>query len=312
MEKGSRIYVAGHRGLVGSALVRLLRSRGYGNLLLRSRSELDLCDPLAVRGLFRQERPEYVFLAAARVGGILANATRPADFVRENLLIQTHVIQSAHEFGARKLVFYGSSCLYPRLAEQPLREQALLSGPLEPTNEAYAIAKLAGILMCRAYNQQHATNFITLIPCNLYGPGDNFDLETSHVLPALLRKIHEAKLSGARRVELWGTGQPRREFLFVDELAEASLFLAQRYDSSDPINVGTGRELSIRELAELICQLVGFDGELRFDPSKPDGTPRKLLDVTRLAQLGWAAKMSLREGVRTTYEWFLGTPLARR
>jgi len=304
MDKDSRIYVAGHRGLVGSAIHRRLRRAEFANIVTRGRKELDLTSPDQVEEFFRQTQPASVFLAAARVGGILANNTYPADFVRENLLIQTNVIDAAYRHGVRKLLFLGSSCIYPKHAPQPMPEDCLMTGPLEPTNSAYAVAKIAGLEMCAAYRRQYGFNAIALMPTNLYGPGDKFDLQNSHVLPALLRKMHEAKESGAAQVEIWGTGSPRREFLFVDDLADAALFLMRHYDQPEIVNVGVGADISIRELAELIREVVGFRGELRFDASKPDGTPRKLLDVSRLTTLGWQAKIPLREGIRTTYKWY--------
>lgn len=304
MQPASRVYVAGHRGLVGSALVRRLRQAGFTNLILRTRAELDLTDQDAVERFFQAEKPEYVFLAAARVGGIHANRTRPAEFIYENLAIQTNVIHSAWRHGARKLLFLGSSCIYPKHAPQPIREEYLLSGPLEPTNQPYAVAKIAGLEMCRAYRRQYGFNAISLMPTNLYGPGDNFDLETSHVLPAMIRKFHEAKVAASPRVVLWGTGNPRRELLHVDDLADAALFLMERYEGEEPINVGTGEDLSIRELAELVRSVVGYEGEVVFDPSMPDGTPRKLLDVSRLHALGWRHRIGLREGIEQTYRWF--------
>jgi GDP-L-fucose synthase len=282
VDKGAKIYVAGHRGLVGSAILRRLQAEGYQNLVLRTRKELDLTDQRAVYRFFEEERPEYVFLAAAKVGGILANATYPADFIRENLLIQTNVIDAAYRYGVKKLLFLGSSCIYPKYAPQPMKEEYLLTGPLEPTNEAYAVAKIAGIKMVQAYRRQYGFNGISLMPTNLYGPGDNFDLETSHVIPALLRKFHEAKVSGRWEVVVWGTGTPRREFLHVDDLADAALFLMRHYEGEEIVNVGVGEDISIRELAELIAKVVGFRGEIVYDTSKPDGTPRKLLDVSRL------------------------------
>ncbi|MBM3746339.1 MAG: GDP-L-fucose synthase [Acidobacteria bacterium] len=305
MDRSARIYVAGHRGLVGSAILRRLQAEGCPNLLLRQRSELDLTDRAAVERFFGEERPEYVFLAAARVGGILANNTYPADFIRENLLIQTHAIDAARRHGSRKLLFLGSSCIYPRLAPQPMREEHLHTGPLEPTNEAYAAAKMAGIAMCQAYRRQYGFSAICLMPANLYGPGDDFDLETSHVLPALIRKFHEAEVGGAQRVVVWGTGSPRREFLHVDDLADACLFLMDRYDAPEIINVGAGEDLSVRELAEVVREVVGFAGEIVFDSSKPDGTPRKLLDVSRITALGWKPQISLRKGIEQTYAWFV-------
>ena len=307
MGKSSKIYVAGHRGLVGSAIYRRLIQEGYTNVVVRARQELDLTQAADVDRFFAEERPEYVFLAAAKVGGILANNTYPGDFIRENLAIQLNVIDAAKRYGVKKLVFLGSSCIYPKHAPQPIKEEYLMTGPLEPTNEPYAVAKIAGIVMCQAYNRQYGTNFISLMPTNLYGPGDNFDLETSHVLPALIRKFHEAKVNSSPTVTVWGTGTPRREFLHVDDMADAAVFLMNNYDSGEIINVGTGEDVSIRELAELIARIVGFQGELVFDTSKPDGTPRKLLDVSRLHALGWRAKISLEEGIRSTYEWYVGT-----
>ncbi len=304
MERDARIWVAGHRGLVGSALVRRLGSAGFDNLLCRTHSEVDLTDAAAVAALVRAERPQFVFLAAAKVGGIRANATFPADFIRENLRIQTNVIDAAHRFGVRRLVFLGSSCIYPKLAPQPMREDALLTGPLEPTNDAYAIAKIAGIKMCESYNRQYGTDFVPVMPTNLYGPNDNFDLENSHVLPALLRKFHAAKVAGDDHVTIWGSGAPRREFLHVDDMADACVFVMQKAGFTDLVNIGTGDDLSIRELAVLIGEVVGFDGKLVFDASKPDGTPRKLLDVSRLAELGWRAQICLREGIVSTYKWY--------
>jgi GDP-L-fucose synthase len=304
MEEASRIYVAGHRGLVGSAIVRRLRAAGFANLLLKTHAELDLCNQAAVNAFFEKERPEYVFLAAAKVGGILANSTYPADFLRENLLMQTFVIDAAWRCGVKKIEVLGSSCIYPKLAPQPMTEDALLSGPLEPTNEWYAIAKICGIKTAQAYQKQHGLNAISLMPTNLYGPGDNFDLKNSHVLPALIRKFHEAKMEGRGAVEIWGTGTPRREFLHVDDMADAALFLMRHYDSPEIVNVGTGEDVSVRELAQLVRDVVGFAGELAFDPEKPDGTPRKLLDVSRLRGLGWTAKIPLRRGIEETYAWY--------
>jgi GDP-L-fucose synthase len=305
MNPDALIFVAGHRGLVGAALVRQLRAAGFHNLLLRERSELDLTSQHAVSEFFARERPQYVFLAAARVGGILANSTYPADFVRDNLAIQTNVIDSAWRNAVHKLLFLGSSCVYPRHAPQPMPEDCLLTGPLEPTNEAYAIAKIAGLKMCQAYRRQHGFNAVCIMPTNLYGPGDNFSLQNSHVLPALLRKVHEAKDSGAAEVVIWGTGQPRREFLYVDDLADACLFLMERYEDERLINVGWGRDQTIAELAAVVARVVGFSGRLRYDPSKPDGAPRKLLDTRRLAALGWAPRTGVEEGIRLTYAWFL-------
>ncbi|MBL8678081.1 MAG: GDP-L-fucose synthase [Myxococcales bacterium] len=306
MSVGSRIFVAGHRGLVGSAIVRRLEREGHRSILVRTRSELDLTDPRAVLAFFERERPEYVFLAAAKVGGILANDSRPAEFIRDNLLIQSAVIDAAYRTGTRKLLFLGSSCIYPKFAPQPIREDSLLTGALEPTNQAYAVAKIAGIEMIRSYRKQYGFRGICLQPTNLYGPGDNFDLESSHVLPALLRKFHEAKLAGAKSVTLWGTGTPRREFLHVDDLADACVYLLQRYDESEIVNVGVGEDISIRELAEMVRDVVGNgDCEITQDTSRPDGTPRKLLDVSKLHALGWKARIPLREGIASTYDWFL-------
>ena len=304
MDKNSKIYIAGHRGLVGSAILRRLQTDGYTNLICRSRAELDLCKQDETQLFFATERPEYVFLAAARVGGILANASYPADFIGENLAIQTNVIQSAHRNGVRKLAFLGSSCIYPRLAPQPIREQALLTGPLEETNECYAIAKIAGIKMAQAYRKQYGFNAISIMPTNLYGPCDNFDLQTSHVLPALIRKAHDAKVAGAPELLVWGSGMPRREFLHVDDMAEACLFLMKRYDEPDIINVGTGCDVSIRTVAEMIAQVTGFKGRLIFDHSKPDGTPRKLLDVSRIRALGWKHRYTLEDGLADTYRCY--------
>src|SRR5436189_804641 len=303
MKQNDKIYVAGHSGLVGGALLRLLKARGFTNLVTRSRAELDLRDERVVRDFFAEEVPEVVVLAAAKVGGIKANFDAPVEFLIENLQIQNNVIRAAHEAGARKLLFLGSSCIYPKFAPQPIPESALLSGPPEPTNEAYAIAKIAGVKLCQAFAREYGANFISVMPTNLYGPGDNFDLETSHALAALLRKAHEAKMSGAGEMIVWGTGEPRREFLHVDDLVAAVLFLLEKYDSPEIINVGCGEDISIRELAELICDVVGFDGELAWDTTKPDGTLRKLLDVTRLHDLGWQATISFRDGIAQTYDW---------
>ena len=304
MNSDSCIYVAGHRGLVGSAICRALEKQGFCNLLTRTHRELNLTDQAAVRAFFEAEHPEYVFLSAARVGGIHANDTYPAEFIRDNLLIQTNIIDAAYQNGAKKLLFLGSSCIYPKYAPQPMKEEYLLTGELEPTNEWYAIAKIAGIKMCQAYRRQYDFNAISLMPTNLYGPGDNFDLENSHVIPALLRKFHEAKVAGESSVEVWGSGNACREFLHVDDLADAALFLMQHYDGEDIINVGVGEDVSIRGLAELIAEVVGFEGELRFDAAMPDGTPRKLLDVSRLTSLGWQAKIPLAKGLAGVYQWF--------
>ncbi len=302
--ENSRIFVAGHRGLVGSAIVRRLHALGARNLLVRTHAELDLTEQAAVESFFAQERPELVFLAAAKVGGIMANATQPAEFLYENLAIQNNVIHSAWKFSARKLVFLGSSCIYPKFAPQPISEDALLTGPLEVTNEAYAIAKIAGLKLCAAYRSQYGFPAISLMPTNLYGPGDNFDLQTSHVLPALIRRFEEARVHGLPKVTLWGTGTPRREFLHVDDLAAAACFLMENYDGAEPLNVGTGEDVTIAELAKLVAGIVGYQGRIAYDPSKPDGTPRKLLDVTRLHALGWRARISLPEGIRSTCQWF--------
>lgn len=305
MNKSASVYVAGHRGLVGGALLRRLQSDGYSRLIVRSSAELDLRNQAAVDRFFAEERPEYVFLAAAKVGGILANNNYPAEFIRDNLLIQSNLIDAAHRHGTKKLLFLGSSCIYPKHAPQPMPESCLLTGPLEPTNEWYAIAKIAGLKMCQAYRRQYGFNAISVMPTNLYGPGDNFNLENSHVLPALIRKFHEGKISGAAEVVVWGTGAPRREFLQADDFADACLFLMDNYESEELINVGWGEDVSIRELAELVRDVVGYSGALRFDPGKPDGTPRKLLDVTRMKALGWAPKIGLREGIASSYRWFV-------
>jgi GDP-L-fucose synthase len=304
MKPDSSIYVAGHRGLAGSAILRALQSRGHQRLITRSRSELDLGDASAVDRFFAREKPEYVVLAAAKVGGILANDTYPGDFIRENLQIQTNVVVSAHRHGARKLCFLGSSCIYPRLAPQPIREDSLLTGPLESTNEWYAIAKIAGIKLCQAYCKQYGFNAISVMPTNLYGPGDNFDLKSSHVLPALMRKFDAAKRAGDPAVIIWGTGTPRREFLYVEDLADAICFLMENYDSPDIINVGVGEDLAIAELAGMIRNITGYSGAIEQDLSKPDGTPRKLLDVSKIQALGWSAQTSLEDGIRKTYEWY--------
>jgi GDP-L-fucose synthase len=305
MPPSARIYVAGHRGLVGAAIVRRLQQERFQNLLLRTHHELDLTQQTAVNDFFQSAQPEYVFLAAAKVGGIHANDTYPADFIRDNLQIQTNIIDAAYHTGVKKLLFLGSSCIYPKFTPQPMSEDALLTGALEPTNQWYAIAKIAGIKMCQAYRKQYSFNAIAVMPTNLYGIGDNFSLENSHVLPALIRKFHEAKTQNAAAVTVWGTGTPRREFLHVDDLANAVLFLMENYDSDEIINVGWGEDVSIQELAEIIKEVVGYQGRLVFDTSKPDGMPRKLLDISRLRQLGWNAQISLREGIESTYRWFL-------
>jgi GDP-L-fucose synthase len=312
MEKDSKIYIAGHRGLVGSALKRKLESKGYTNLLFRTHKELDLTNQQAVNEFFKQEKPEYIFLAAAKVGGILANSTYPAEFIYENLMIESNIIHAAYKYGVKKLLFLGSSCIYPKLAPQPLKEEYLLTGPLEETNEAYAIAKIAGIRLCKHYNQQYGTNFISVMPTNLYGPNDNFDLETSHVMPALIRKFHEAKVNNKLEVVVWGTGKPLREFMHVDDMADACVFLIENYDFSEIgefVNIGVGEDVTISELVELIKEVVGFEGEIRYDTSKPDGTPRKLMDVSRLNGLGWKARISLKDGIRETYEWYIQSKL---
>ena len=305
MQKSEKIFVAGHRGMVGSALIRALEAAGFSKLLKRDRSELELGDSAAVSKFFAKEKPEIVIFAAAKVGGIKANNDQPVEFLLENLRVQNSVIAAAHENGARKLLFLGSSCIYPKLAPQPIPESALLSGPLEPTNEAYAIAKIAGVKLCQAFSREYGANFVSAMPTNLYGPNDNFDLETSHVLAALLRKAYEAKKSSARELVVWGTGTPRREFLHADDCASACLFLLEKYDSPEIVNVGCGEDISIRELAELVCEVVGFDGELSWDKTKPDGTPRKLLDVSKLRGLGWTPTISLRDGIAQAYDWFL-------
>ena len=312
MERDSRIFIAGHRGLVGSAIRRALEQRGYSKLICRTHAELDLADQNAVEGFFNQEKPEYVFLAAAKVGGILANDTYPADFIRDNLKIQTSVIDASYRCGVKRLLFLGSSCIYPKLAPQPIKEEYLLTGPLESTNRAYALAKIAGIEMCWSYNRQYGTRYLAAMPTNLYGPEDNFDLQGSHVLPALMRKVVEAKTAGAKKLVVWGTGKPRREFLYSDDLAEACIHLLSLPESTyeallskdEPplINIGTGEDLTIRELAELVAKVLEFDCQLEFDTSKQDGTPQKLLDVSRINSLGWKAKVSLKDGIRRTFE----------
>ncbi|HEY3375050.1 MAG TPA: GDP-L-fucose synthase [Candidatus Aquicultor sp.] len=301
--KGSKIYIAGHKGLVGSAIVRKLEIEGFSNLILRTHAELDLCDGAAVERFFKIEKPEYVFLAAAKVGGIWANSHYPAEFIYSNLAIQVNIIHNAYLYGVKKLLFLGSSCIYPKFASQPMKEEHLLTGILEPTNEPYAVAKIAGIKMCEAYSRQYGANFISVMPTNLYGPNDNFDLMNSHVLPTLIRRFHEAKVNGIPSAVVWGTGNPRREFLHVDDLADACLFLMQNYNDSELINIGVGEDLTIGELALLIKDIVGFKGELVFDSSKPDGMARKLLDVSKLKGLGWQAKIGLRQGIEDTYRW---------
>lgn len=308
MNTTDSIYVAGHRGMVGSAVVRRLQKAGFTNILTRSRSELDLTDRNAVRSFFATEKPVYVVDAAAKVGGIVANNEQPVEFLLQNLAIQNNIIEAAADFDTQKLLFLGSSCIYPKLAPQPITEDSLLTGPLEPTNEAYAIAKIAGIRLCQYYARQKGKNFISGMPTNLYGPNDNFDLHTSHVLPALIRKVHEAKEHDKKELVVWGTGTPRREFLHVDDLADACFFLLQKYDSPEFVNIGCGEDVSIRELAETVCDVLGFQGQLVFDTTKPDGTPRKLLDMSKLFSLGWKPSIELREGIRDAYEWFLANP----
>ena len=312
MERDSKIYIAGHRGLVGSALQKKLMSEGYTKLVVRSSKELDLRRQADVEDFFEKERPDYVFLAAARVGGILANSTYKADFIYDNIMIAANIINASYQFNVKKLLNLGSSCIYPKFAPQPMKEEHLLTGLLEATNEPYAIAKIAAIKLCRYYNEQYHTNFISVMPTNLYGPNDNYDLETSHVLPALIRKFHEAKTSRQPAVTIWGTGSPCREFLYVDDLAEACLFLMEKYEYKDVgefINIGTGNEVTIEELAKLIKRIIGYEGDIRHDVTKPDGSPRKLLDISRLRSLGWNATMGLEEGIRKTYECFVAANL---
>jgi GDP-L-fucose synthase len=304
LEKESKIYVAGHTGMVGSAIMRRLQKEGYNNLVTRDLEELDLINQAETEKFFEEEKPEYVFLAAAKVGGIMANNTYRAQFIYENIQIQNNVIHFSWKYGVKKLLFLGSSCIYPKHAPQPLKEEYLLTGKLEPTNEPYAIAKIAGIKMCQAYNDQYGTDFISVMPTNLYGPYDNFDLETSHVLPALVRKIHEAKETNKDSVVIWGTGKPRREFLYVDDLADACVFLMNKYDGNEFINIGIGEDITIKELAVLIKNIVCYEGELKFDTSKPDGTPQKLLDISNLISLGWRSSVSMEKGVQSTYRWF--------
>ena len=305
MQSEGSIFIAGHSGLAGSAILRALQSRGYSRLIVRTHQELELTDARAVKEFFQQERPESVFLAAAKVGGIQANNTLPAEFLRENLLIQTHVLHEAWQAGVKKMLFLGSSCIYPKLAPQPIPESALLTGELEPTNDAYALAKIAGIQLCKAYRKQYGANFIAVMPTNLYGPHDNFHPEHSHVLPALLRRFHEAQRDGLKEVTVWGSGTPKREFLHSDDLASACLFLMEHYDSPEIINIGWGQDCTIRELAEMIAKTVGYTGKLKWDDSRPDGTPRKVLDNRKLTALGWEPKISLQEGLRLTYQWYL-------
>ncbi len=304
MNTDSKIYVAGHRGLVGSAIVRSLEAKGYKNIIVRTHSELDLTDQSAVFDFFEKERPEYVVLAAAHVGGINANQTYPADFIYINSAIQCNVIKAAHDNKVKKLLFLGSSCIYPKLAPQPISESDLLTGPLESTNEAYAIAKISGLMMCRFFKKQYGDDFISCMPTNLYGPNDNFNLETSHVLPALIRKFDDAKEAGASFVELWGTGSPLREFLYVDDMADACVYLLENYSGEEHVNIGTGKEITIKELAEIVKETVGFEGEIHWNTDMPDGTPRKLLNVEKLHNIGWKEKVSLRDGIRLEYEWY--------
>ena len=306
MLPSSKIYIPGHTGLVGSAVLRRLRAEGFGTLLTATRAELDLRDQAAVKQWFEANRPEFVFLVAGTVGGILANSTRIGEFLYDNIMIAANVVEASRRTGVTKLLYLGSSCIYPRECPQPIKEEYLLTGPLEPTNEGYALAKIAGIKLCQTYRRQHGCDFVSAMPTNLYGPGDNFDLASSHVLPALIRKFHEAKRDGREEVTIWGTGSPRREFLHVDDLADACLFLMRHHDSDLPINVGTGEDLTIRELAELVRDIVHPSARLVFDPSKPDGTPRKLLDVTRLHALGWKHQIGIERGIRETYEWYVG------
>ena len=304
MKSNSRIYVAGHRGLVGSAIIRSLKQRGFENLITRTHAELELMDAVAVKDFFEQAKPEYVFLAAAKVGGIHANSTYPADFMRENLIVQTNVIHESWRQGVVKLLFLGSSCIYPKLCPQPIKEEYLLSGELEKTNDAYALAKIAGIKTCQSYNQQHGTHFISAMPTNLYGVNDNFHPENSHVLPALIRRFHEAKLANLESISIWGTGTPRREFLHSDDLADAVLFLMENYDDSEIVNVGCGKDQTIKELAETIQEVVGYTGHLKFDSTRPDGTPQKILDISKINSLGWKPTISLREGLKQVYQWY--------
>ncbi|MGA9756546.1 MAG: GDP-L-fucose synthase [Desulfobaccales bacterium] len=311
MDAKAKIYVAGHRGLVGAAILRRLQAAGFKNLVCRSAQELDLRDQAAVIDFFGRERPEYLFLAAARVGGIRANSTFPADFIYDNLMIEANLIHQAYRHDVKKLLFLGSSCIYPKLCPQPMKEEYLLDGKLEPTNEPYAVAKIAGIKLCQSYNRQYGTCFISVMPTNLYGPGDNFDLLDSHVIPALIRKFHQAKVTGAPEVVVWGSGTPKREFLYVDDLADACLFLMERYQEGEIINVGVGRDLEILEMARRVAAVTGFQGRLVLDPSYPDGTPRKLLDVSRLTAMGWKATTPLTEGLKMTYDWFCRSPWAR-
>lgn len=304
MNKNCKIYVAGHRGLVGSAIVRNLLDKGYTNIITRTHQELNLVNQQAVNDFFELEKPEYVFLAAAKVGGIYANNTYPANFIYENIMIQSNVIKAAHDFHVKKLLFLGSTCIYPKMAPQPIKEEYLLSGYLEPTNEAYAIAKIAGLEMCKFFKRQYGDNFISCMPTNLYGPNDNFDLNNSHVMPALIRKFHEAKVNNVPQVEVWGTGKPLREFLYVDDMADACVFLMENYDGEEHVNIGTGKEISIRQLVSLISNIVGYEGRVEFNTNKPDGTPRKLTDVSKLNSLGWMDSVNLETGIKLAYDWF--------
>ena len=310
MKINSRIYVAGHHGLVGSAIFRLLKKRGFENLITRTHSELELMDAVAVQNFFEETKPEFVFLAAAKVGGIHANSTYPADFMRENLVVQTNVIHESWRNGVEKLMFLGSSCIYPKLCPQPISEESLLTGELEPTNEAYALAKIAGIKTCQSYNQQYGTNFISAMPTNLYGINDNFHPENSHVLPALIRRFHEAKLANAESISIWGTGNPRREFLHSDDLADAVLFLMENYNDSEIVNVGCGEDQTIRALAETICEVVGYSGSLAFDSTRPDGTPQKVLDISKISALGWTPEIPLKKGLEQVYQWYLSQDIS--
>jgi GDP-L-fucose synthase len=307
MDKQAKIYIAGHGGLVGSAIMRKLEHHLYKNVIYRTSRELDLCNQTAVHQFFAAQQPEYVFLAAAKVGGILANNTYPANFIYNNIMIEANIIHAAHEYGVKKVLFLGSSCIYPKLASQPIKEEYLLTGELEPTNAPYAVAKIAGIQMCQAYNRQYGTNFISVMPTNLYGPNDNFDLASSHVLPALIKKFHETKINNLPSVEIWGTGKPQREFLHVDDLADACLFLMNEYEGNQPINVGFGKDISIAELAVLIADVVGYSGDIVYNSAMPDGTPRKLLDITKLVALGWRPRIELEDGIRSTYQWYVDT-----
>ncbi|MGG7214929.1 GDP-L-fucose synthase [Clostridium nigeriense] len=305
MENNGKIYVAGHRGLVGSAIVRELQKKGYTNIIGKTHNELDLMDSMAVENFFKEEKPEYVFLAAAKVGGIYANSTYPADFIYQNLQIQNNVIGNAHKYGVKKLMFLGSSCIYPKMCPQPIKEEYLLSGYLEETNEAYALAKISGLKMCEFFNKQYGTNYISVMPTNLYGPYDNFHPENSHVMPALIRRFHEAKVNNAKEVVVWGSGTPLREFLYSEDMADACIYLMENYEGNDFFNIGTGKEITIKGLAELIKEVVGYEGEIVWDSTKPDGTPRKLLDVSRLEKVGWKYKMELKDGIKEAYKWFM-------